>query len=133
MKITAQITERSIWVDVGPDEVHSKLKCGVLTLRTDSPFYEEGTHRPTAMLTAYTCFKGEYHDFLKAAKKFTCLDIEEYETHYTIQFRVLLDGKITESEALRSLQQFVAKHFKPYDPVADEKAHMKDLKKRVGS
>jgi hypothetical protein len=130
-KITAQVTQRLVWFDVGPDVAPKELKFGALTVKTSSPFYNDHSSKPTSMLTAYSYFVGEYEDFLKAACEFTGLDILEYDTHYTLQFLVDMgDGKLTEQTVIRNLTAFVELHFKPYDPKADDKAHKKELKKR---
>lgn len=131
MKLTAQVSQRLVWFDIGPDKTPEGMKCGALTLKTSSPYYDKGLHRPTGMVNAYTCWKCDYDTFLKDLREFTGLDVVEYDTHYTLQVLVDMgDGKLTEETAMRNLSSFVNIHFKAYDPVADDKATERNLKKR---
>jgi hypothetical protein len=130
MKITGKITQKLIWIDVGPDECKGLKRGGALTLRTSSPFYSTDQHTPTQMVTAYTTFDETDGDFLEAVKEATGLEITEYDTNYTMQFCVdLMESKCSEDAAVYKLTEFVKIHFKPYNIDAANRAKEKNLKR----
>ena len=111
----------SVWIDVGPICVMKGMKSVALTMKPSSEFYDKddwvdrnGNRR---MLTAYTSLPD---NFEKKCEQDTGLTIVEYDTHYTLQFRISVIDAHHIKKAMTLLRMWVDKHFDEYRP--DEKA-----------
>jgi hypothetical protein len=112
------ITSINVWIDVGPVETPSAL-----TMKPSSQFYNSGrwlsglsgkTPLPN-MMTDMTPLPGDFRDVMARQ---TGLDIEEYETNYTLQVKVKFTKLPTPAQlnaARAKLVAFVDRHFEPYD------------------
>ncbi len=89
------------WFNVGDN---------TLTLKPSSPMFDASEHKPNEMVQAYWTAPGGYDGFLARACKETGLEIIEWDSHYTLQFLVVMEG-YTVKQAQAKLSRFVAKHF----------------------
>lgn len=110
-------TITSIWVNVGGGITGQSA----LSIKPSSPLYDERRHRPNQPITAYTLFNEEtVGEFLLFASESTGLNIVEFDTFYTLQFRLEPgDEPFDRGNSLEKLTEFVAEHFSEYDQTKD--------------
>lgn len=121
-----------VWFEVGPIAACQieNLKGVALTMRPECPGYDpdEWVDRKghEKMMTAYSQLPD---GFLELACKETGLHVEEYDTHYILQFLVIYRNGLTAAgwaSSMRKLEKFVDKYFKNYVP--DTKAETEKAK-----
>jgi hypothetical protein len=76
--------------------------------------FDPAEHEPNDMVQAYWTGPG-YDEFLNRAKKETGLEIVEWDSHYTLQFLVIVEG-FTVKQIQTKLSRFVTKHFVLWRP-----------------